>query len=213
MKKSLFIIAITFIIFINFRPAAFANDSSPSANTDLIDRVTTKAAEYYNELRRTYSGKIKAVGTTTITVTTADGDRSITTNDVTNFYRIRAGHTSLIDFSGLKVGDDVVGIGTVDPQNYEMTARQIIAKIQRYNLVGVITDVSKNTLTIQKPDNQTAVIDLADAISLEKTDIRGKIQNAKEEDFQKGNQVFVIGYLANLNTTTFSTLKALVYFK
>lgn len=209
--KNLIIFTI-FLSLFNFTSPVFAADATPSAKTqDLLDRVTTKVAELTNQLRRTYSGKIKSLGTISITLGTPDGDRAITTNDVTGYFRIRGGNRSEISFSALKVGDDIVGTGTVDPQNNEMTAIQIIAKVQRYNLVGTISDINKEVITVTDFSGKTSLVDLSDTVNLKKIDAFRKIQTAKTTDFTKGSYVFVIGYLLDTNATQYSTLKALVF--
>lgn len=211
MKKIILVI----IVFFMFSSSIFAVEtSSPSAKQqDLMDRLTTKVAELSNQLRRTYFGKIKSVGTSSVVITTSEGDRTITTNDVTTFYRIRSSNRTEISFSALKVGDDVVGTGTVDPQNNEMTARQIIAKIQRYNLVGTVKEINKSMITLQDFTGKESKIDFSDALNLKKTDISGKISPAKFADFQKGSLIFVMGYFPDTNTEEFSVLKALVYLR
>lgn len=212
--KKLIIFIIIFCLFA--KPVLASDTASKSATTsaktqDLLDRVTTKVAELTNQLRRTYSGKIKSTGSSSISVSTAEGDRTISTNDVTTYYRIRSGNRSEINFSALKAGDDIVGAGTVDPQNSEMTARQIIAKIQRYNIVGTINEVNKQIIIVRETNGKTSTVDLSDAIALKKVDSSRKISTAKATEFQKGSMVFVIGYLANATATEYSVLKALVY--
>lgn len=211
MKKIILVI-IAFFIFSN---TIFAVETStPSAKQqDLMDRLTTKVAELSNQLRRTYFGKIKSMGTSSISLGTPEGDRTITTNDVTTYFRIRSGNRTEINFSSLKTGDDIVGTGTVDPQNNEMTARQIIAKIQRYNLVGTITEINKSTITVQDFSGKIFLIDFSDAIALKKTDVTGKISVAKFSDFQKDSLVFVMGYFVDANASEYSVLKALVYLR
>ena len=211
MKKIILII----IVFFVFSSSIFAVETStPSAKQqDLMDRLTTKVAELSNQLRRTYWGKVKSTGTSSISLSTPEGDRTITTNDVTTYFRIRSGNRTEINFSGLKTGDDIVGTGTVDPQNNEMTARQIIAKIQRYNLAGTITEINKSIIAVQDFSGKIFQIDFSDAIALKKTDVAGKISVAKFSDFQKGSLVFVMGYFIDATTQEYSVLKALVYLR
>lgn len=190
-----------------------AADSTSSAidrkAQDLLDRVATKVATLTSKLRRVYTGKVKSAGTTSYVVTTSDGDRTVTTNDVTNFFRIRAGNRSEINFSAIKVGDDVAAMGTVDPQTGEMTAKQIIAKIKRFNIVGKITVIDKLTYTITELSNKTTKVDLSDAITLKMITTKNQIVPATVENFKEGDQAFVIAYSSDSTSDILSALKAI----
>ncbi len=169
---------------------------------DLLDRVATKVAQIADSDKRTYHGVIKSVGTETYTITTSEGDRQIATNDATEFFRIKASKKSETDFAGIKKGEDIVVIGTIDPATKTMTAKQIITKIKRTVFAGPITAVEKNIITI----NGTK-IDLSDA-SYEQMDADGKITVAKVSDFQTGKTAFVLAH--SPEDEVYSSLKALV---
>lgn len=163
---------------------------------------STRSAEIYNKVlkiaettavKRTYSGTIKSQGTTSLVITTAEGDKTVTTNDVTSFFRIRAGNRTEINFKALKPGDDLVALGNIDPQNGEMTARQIIAKVKRQNLVGTLNSLGK--------------IDLTDAVL--KRFQNGKIALAKSADFKPESFVFIMAYQPDPTSPSLSALKAL----
>lgn len=214
MKKflSLFIL-INLINSINFVPPnVLAATSTGSATNlkaqDLLDRVATKVATLTSKLRRVYIGKIKSTGTASYTVTTPDGDRTITTNDVTNFFRIRGGSRSEINFSALKVGDDIAAIGTVDPKTFEMTAKQIIAKIKRYNVVGKISAIDKTIYSVTEISGKATKVDLSDAIALKMINSKGQIVTAKMENFKEGDYIFAITYVSDPSSETLSALKA-----
>ncbi len=176
---------------------------------DLLDRVATKVAEIVQNERRTYSGSIKSKAKTSFILTTAEGDVTVTTNDATDFYRIRAGSQSDASFVTLKVADDLAAIGTIDSQTREMTARQIIVKIKRTNIVGVIESIDKNILTIKTQTGGSIKVDLTDAITLEKAGQDNQIVKAKIADFTSNQTAFVIGYSPDPKTGTYSVLKAL----
>lgn len=165
---------------------------------------STRSAEIYNKVlkiaedtavKRTYSGTIKSQGTTSLVITTAEGDKTVTTNDVTTFFRIRAGNRAEINFKALKVGDDLVALGNIDPGSAgEMTARQIIAKVKRQNLVGTLNSLGK--------------VDLTDAVL--KRFQNGKIALAKSADFKPESLVFIMAYQPDPTSPSLSALKALV---
>lgn len=157
-----------------FIKPAFAADSTRSA--EIYNKVLKIAED--TAVKRTYSGTIKSQGTTSLVVTTAEGDKTVTTNAVTTFFRIRAGNRTEINFKALKPGDDLVALGNIDPQTGEMTARQIIAKVKRQNLVGTLSSLGK--------------IDLADAVL--KRYQNGKIALAKSADFKPESWVFIMAY-------------------
>lgn len=196
--------------------AATATPSSQTASTsaqnkaqELLKRVADKVSAITTQNRVSYWGKIKQVGTAAYTITTQDGDKVITTNDATSFYRIKAGTRSDVEFKDLKVGDDIAAIGTVDPSNGTMTAIDVIAKIQRYVYVGQITDVTKGIATITLADNSQVKVDLTDAISYRKI-VAGKIISAKLAEFQKDATIFVLAYSPDPKTGIYSSLKALM---
>ncbi len=187
----------------------FAIDATKSAAQDLMDRVATKVATLTQKLHKVYVGKIKSVGTTSYVVITKDGDKTVTTNDVTNFYRIRAGNRSEVNFTSLKVGDDIAAAGTIDPQTFEMTAKQIIAKIKRFNIVGVISTIDKTIYTIAEIPGPQTKIDLSDAITLKMINSKNLIVTAKMENFSQGDYIFAIVYFSDPSNNTLSTLKAI----
>lgn len=188
-----------------------APSSTPAASKkaqDLYDRVATKVAELARTLRRAYTGKIKSLGRTSLVIAAPEGDRSVTTNDATEFYRIRAGSRSETAFANLKVNDDLSIVGTVDPNTLEMAARQIIAKIHRYNIVGTITAVDKDIYTVKEFNGPVSKINLADAVYFKKLE-EGKFWAAKLADFKTGATVFIIAYSGS-DPSILSALKAVV---
>lgn len=186
-----------------------AVDATKSAAQDLLDRVATKVADLAGKLRRVYTGKIKSAGTTSYVITTSDGDRTVTTNDVTSFYRIRAGNKTEVNFASLKVGDDIAVIGTIDPNTLEMTAKQIIAKIRRYNVVGTVSEVNKTVSSVQEIGGPKTLIDLEDAVSLKSINPQGQIAAAKISAFRSGDLIFAIAYFSDPKSDTLSVLKTL----
>lgn len=193
-----------------------AAEATPAAKVDpiaqdLLDRVATKVAELTDRLKRTYQGRVKSVGTTSYVLTTSEGDKTILTNDVTDFYRIRSGRTSTINFAGIKAGDDLVAIGTLDGATNEITAREIIAKIARQNIAGKITTNDDGVITITSGDKNYQV-DLNDATTLRKASASGQLSTAKLADFIEGSTVFVMAY-ESTDPDILSALKALLLLK
>lgn len=187
---------------------AWAVDSTPSAKAqDLLDRVATKVAQLSQKLQKAYIGKIKSLGTTTFVITSPDGDHAITTNDATSFFRIRAGNKTEVNFSALKIGDEVSAIGTIDPATSDLTARQIIAKIERRVVAGTIQEINGQIYTVLLFDGSTAQLDFTDTGTFKKI-VSGKILAAKQADFTVGFQIFTIAYRPD-DAQTLSVLKAL----
>lgn len=218
--KGFIILMSYFLILTSSVGLAMAVDSTPSGTGTTSGQTNTKAKEILNKVsdqvaamsakqRQVYEGKIKSLGASSLMVTTVDaGDKSVATNEVTTYFRIRAGNRSSINFSGLKVGDDIAAVGPIDPATGEMAAKQIIAKIQRQNLVGGVESLDKGVAVITDSAGTKTKVDLGSANTLEKVDLRGKIVDSKLADFQTGNTVFVMAYTAD-SSGTLSVLKAL----
>lgn len=196
--------------------AATSTPSATPAGTtsraqELLERVATKVATLAAKWQRFYSGKIKTIGESSLTIVTSEGDRSVSTNEATSFYRIRAGVRTEINFKALRVGDDIAAVGTVDPTTSGQTAKQVIAKIRRYNVVGEVTEVVANTLTIKEISGQTTKVDLEGA-KLVKVEAKNAGSAGRLGDFSVGARVFVMAYLSDDNETL-SALRALVILK
>lgn len=211
MKTKILILYFIFLIFLLVQPVSAIESTGSAADRktkDLLDnanRIVTLAAK----LRRAYTGQVKSVGKTSYVITGAENDRTITTNDVTSFFRLRAGTKSEINFGSIKVGDDLAAIGTIDPSTSEMTAKQIIAKVRRYNIVGKITAVDKTVISVQELAGPLTKADLADAVSLKSISLTsGQISTEKISSFKTGDTVFVMAYISDPKSDTFSTLKA-----
>lgn len=188
--------------------ASVISTSTPSAAQDILNRVTDKVTEIADALKKVYVGQIKSVGTTSIIITSGNGDLTISTNEATSFYRFRSGAQTEINFAGLKKGDDVSATGTIDPSNLEMTARQIIAKVHRYNIVGTIQANTNNVITVKAFDGPTSQIDLSDTPTLKKN-LGTIFSPAKLSDFKVGAIVFVIAY-TDPTSTALPALKAVI---
>lgn len=220
MKKILVFITLFLVLTASPVIAATATPSGTKTSTnsattsdkakDLLDRVATKVAELVQKERRTYTGSAKSKSAkANFVITTSDGEVTITTNDATDFYRIRSGSQADASFATLKVGDDIAAVGTIDPASKEMTARQVIIKIKRTNIVGTIESVDKNVLTVKGQVGASIKVDLTDAITLEKAGTDNKVVKAKIADFVSGQTAFIIGYSPDPKTGTYSVLKAL----
>lgn len=180
--------------------------ATPSARAqEILERVLAKSAQ---QPRRTHLGKIKTLGTSSIVITTAEGDQTIATTDVTSFYRFRSGSRSEINFSNLKVGDDLVAVGTIDPSSAQMTAFQIIAKVHRYNLVGVIESANNGLISLKEFGGGLSQIDLNGSVTLKKN-VGTIFSTAKIADFKAGATAAVICYF-DPSAKALSSLKAIV---
>lgn len=212
MKKIIFLFLILHLssfIFpvyaVDATPAAVATKSATPVEKkaqDLLDRVATKVAQLATTTKRTYHGTIKSVGKSSYVITTPEGDRTIETNDATDFYRIRAGKRSETNFAGIKKDEDIVAIGAIDPGNKTMTASQVITKIKRTIVIGPIETLDKSIATVKG-----AKVDLTDA-SYQKIDLAGKISAATLADFKVGSTVFLLTH--SPEDGIYSSLKALV---
>lgn len=200
--RKICLISLICLIFVS---PVYGADASVSAKAqDLLDRVATKVAQLSEKLQKSYWGKIKTLGATSIVITTESGEKAIATSDATSFFRIRAGARTEINFAALKIGDDIAAIGQIDPATTDLTARQIITKIKRQNVVGKITAVDKQVITID-----SVKIDLSDA-TLKMASSSGKIIPGKISDFKEDAAIFAIAVSPDEKTGIFSVLKALV---
>ncbi|MCL4397444.1 hypothetical protein M1403_00190 [Patescibacteria group bacterium] len=212
MKKLASLLFLIFLSYILFSRSALAATATPSPSAtssarsqEIQDQVNKLVNKLSGDLKRTYTGKIKSVGAASIVISTTEGDRTITTNEVTSLYRITAGKRAEITFSNLKDGDDLAAFGTIDPGNMEMTARQIIVKIHRYNLVGTIKTNEKNVLTVKEFGGPETKVDLTGAIL--KKNLGTIFSAAKLADFKPGSTVMVLAY-TDPSSPVLSTLKA-----
>lgn len=221
MKKFSLLICLISLICLIGKPVYAVVTSTPSAKSattsgdkvqDLLNRVSDKVTQITEKMRRTYHGSVKTVSTSTITIETSGGNRNIVTNDATDFFRFRAGNKTTIDLKGIKADDDIVAIGTIDPQTTDMTAKQIIAKIHRANFAGTITSMDKSVATITLTDNTQVKVGLDSALTYKKV-LDGKIVPAKLADFTINNTIFVIAHSPDLKTEVYSSLKALYIVK
>ncbi len=188
--------------------ATIINTATPSAAQDILNRVTDKVTEIADSLKKVYVGQIKSVGTTSVIITSSDGDQTISTNEATAFYRVRSGSQTEINFSGLKKGDDLSATGTIDPSNLEMTARQIIVKVHRYNIVGVIQTNVNNVISVKEFSGPTSQIDISDTPILKKN-LGTIFSTAKLSDFKVGSTVLIICY-TDPTSTSLPALKAVI---
>lgn len=198
-------IALLFSLIVMASTSASPSAANPRAQ-EILDRVINTVSTQADQLRRTYVGKIKTLGTSSIVLSTSEGDRTVVTNDVTTYFRYRSGTRSEISFSKLTPGAELVAMGTIDPSNLEMNARQIIAKVHRYNLVGTIQHSRDNIFSIKEFNGPTTDVDFSGALSLKKN-LGTLFIPAKISDFKVNSMVFVIGYSDQVSATL-SALKA-----
>lgn len=171
-----------------------------------VDKLVTKISD---DLKRTYVGKIRSVGTSSVIIGTDEGDRTVSTNEVTSVYRVRSGNRAEVTFNSLKSGDELTAFGTIDPGNMEMTAKQIIAKIHRYAIAGAVTAAQDNVLTIKEFTGAETKVDISSAVALKKN-LGTVFSTAKLADFKVGATVFITAYTDPADPTTLQGLKALI---
>jgi hypothetical protein len=196
------IIFIIFIFFINvsFHPV-FAATATESAAQNLLDRVATKVATLAEKLKRGAAGEITAISSKSISL----GDQKIITSEATVYYRIKAGNRSVIDFKNLVKGDDIAAVGISDTSTGDLTARQIIAKIQRLVLAGKVTSIDKKN-NLYTLNGKEAEIDAATTVK--KATASGFLK-AKYSDIAVGDNLIIYGYY-NKPTDPLTALKALI---
>jgi hypothetical protein len=183
--------------------------ATPSAKTqEILDRVTSQVARMSDQLRRTYTGTVKTMGSSSIVLNTPEGDRTVSTNDVTTFFRYRSGTRSETSFSSLKTGDDLAAVGTVDPVNGQMLAFQVIAKVHRFNVVGKIEAVEGKIVTVKEFTGASTKVNLTDSLSLKKN-VGTIFSAAQMSDFKVGATVATICYLDS-SSKSLSALKAVL---
>jgi len=195
------------MMFLNLFLALTVATSTPAAQ-EILNRVTDKVTQIASQLKKVYVGKIKTLGTSSIIITSGDGDHSISTNEATVFYKIRSGNRTEIAFSNLKVGDEIATVGTINSANLEMTAKQIIVKVHRFNMIGTVTENKNNVITLKEYNGVESLVDLTDAPVLKKN-LGTIFQNAKLADFKVGTIAAVIAYI-DPATSSLAALKAVI---
>ncbi len=221
MKHLIPLITLTIIISLTvlFSGRIWALDASSSATPsaaapigqkaqDLLNQVATKVAQLSLKMQKSYHGQIKSIGDTSFVIGTAARDRTVSTNDATGFFRIRAGKRTEVNFQSFKIGDDIAAVGVIDPVSTDLTARQVIAKVARLNVVGTIKSIDPTNYVITASDGTDVKIDLS-GVPLKKIDAKGKIVSAKPADFALNSEVFAIAVSPDPDTGIYSVLKAL----
>lgn len=220
-KKILFIIILTSLFLLTANRFVKAIDSTSSAKTatksaenpdkakDLVNKINDKVAQMGLNLKKSYSGKIRSLGNNTITLTYDSGEIVAEANDATNFYRLRAGKRSTIDFKSLKVGSDLTIIGILDEGSHTLISRTVIDKVARIAIFGKVTQVSKGTLTISLPDGKKQDVDTSGA-TIKKLSAKKEITTGRASDISADDYVSVIGYLDDDTSTTLTALKIFI---
>lgn len=200
MKKIFFVLFLTANCYL-LTASVFAETATPSASQELLDRVATKVATLAEKMKKATAGEITSVGSKSFFI----GDTKINVSEVTTYYKIKAGNRTTIDFKNLVKGDDAAVIGTLDSATGEITARQVIVKIQRLTLSGKVTiiDAKKNIYTL---DGKEAEIDSTTAV---KTATAAAILKSKYSDIKVGDNLIIYGYYVK-PSTPLTTLKALI---
>jgi hypothetical protein len=194
------VLAIFIFLLTSFRPV-FAAAATESAAQNLLDRVATKVASLAEKLKTGAAGEITEIANKIIFLK----DQKILTSEATVYYRIKAGNRSTIDLKNLAKGEDIAVVGIADAATGEITARQIIAKVQRLVLTGRVTDIDKkkNLYTI---DGKEAEID---AVTIVKKATASGLLKTKYTEIAVGDNLIVYGYYSK-PTEPLTALKALI---
>ncbi len=214
MKKSIVALTISFVVFnLLFSNAVRAETGTVSAAQNLLDRVATKVATLAEKLKKGVAGEITVIGTKTISL----GNQKVLVSEATTYYRIRSGNRTTIEFKNLVKGDDVAVVGTLDSATDDITARQIVAKVQRLAIAGKVTNIDKKknlyTLSLNN-ESKDVEIDLATVVK--KLDAKGLLIKGKYTDIVVGDNLVVYGYYTlpagrqASQTEPLTTLKAVV---
>ncbi|MEK7565666.1 MAG: hypothetical protein AAB506_01315, partial [Patescibacteria group bacterium] len=145
MKKIFlfYFISLTSLISLNSLISPVLAEVSTSSAQELRDQLEKKVVEIAKNYQKPLNGKITSLGAKTIAVKTPEGDKTVYVSEATLYHRIRSGNKTTIELKALKTGDDISALGTVDPATNELSAKQIIAKIQRINVFGQVSEIDK----------------------------------------------------------------------
>jgi hypothetical protein len=188
--------------------------SSPSATQkapisekakDLVDKINNKIDKMGLNLKRAYSGKIRSLGNSTITLTYDSGEISVETNEATNFFKIRSGNRTSTDFKNLKVGADLTVVGLLDEGSHTLVARTVLDKIRRVAVNGKVSSLKGNKITVNFPEGKTQVIDTSTA-SIKKLSSKKEITASKVSEISEDDFLYAIGYFED-DSETLSALK------
>lgn len=196
MKKSLLIIIFIIVIIIIKTQAVFAATATDSAkeaqSQELLQKLATRTAELRAGMRKSLFGEIKSVTADgKIILTTKNGEKTVNTNDSTNFFRISLLGRKEINFSSLVTGEQISVFGLAQEITGEFNTKVVVAKILPVNLIGKVSDIDlKNgTLTILTLKQGTFIIDIETATKIY-TAAKLKLGFSK---IKVGDRVFVNG--------------------
>lgn len=218
MKK--FLTALLFVANISLAPLALAVDSTESAATpsgapkndkeaEILNKISDKVNELGQSLKRAYSGKVRSLGTDSISLTTDSGEVFIETNEATKFFRIKAGARTTTEFKTLKIGEELTVIGTLDEATKTVTARQIIVKTRRQILLGKVTEINKLLITVFTPSENSKIVDLSGTVPLKKLTPAGDLTGAKASDVVLNAHLITIGFY-QADQPELSALRAII---
>ena len=139
------------------------------------------------EQGRFLRGQVMAIGDTTLTVKTPDGERQVTTNDETRF-RIRGVENPTV--ADVKVGDYILAKG--EPDSTGTFAAQAILvvsgqRVERFIVQGTVSDVEDTTLVLDTLQGEKQVT--TDGAIFWAPDV----ENPSLANVQVGDQVVALG--------------------
>lgn len=205
-----FVIAIPVYAVDSTSSAATSSASSKNdKETEILNKISDKVNELGQSLKRAYSGKVRSLGTDTISLTTDSGEAFIETNEATKFYRIKAGARTTTEFKTLKIGEELTVIGTLDEATKTVTARQIIVKVRRQILIGKVTEVNKLLITVFSPTLNSKIVDISGTIPLKKVAPNGGLVSAKTPEVIVNSYLIAVGYYEP-DDPNLSALRAIV---
>ena len=203
MKKLTTVILLIIFNLSFFNPVQAAT-ASPSAAQGLLERVATKVATLAEKLKKGVAGEITVIGTKTISL----GNQRVLVSEATTYYRIKSGAKTTIDFKNLLKGDDVAVVGTADSATGDITARQIIAKVQRLPLTGKVTTIDKKTgVYTLAAGEDIKEVEIDSLTIIKKVDAKGAFIKVKLADIIVGDNLIVYGYY-NKPNDPLTTIKA-----
>lgn len=170
----------------------------PSKQTEKIqelkDRIATKVAELKLLKKKVMVGEISNLNSPSFTLTTAEGERKVETNEDTNITQAIDNKTKTMKFSELKKGKKVYVWGNYLKEADVLTAKAIFIKEIPSGLLGTISDVDikAGTVTLQNPTtNQSYLLDVEVFTKINSLDKDNKITKFGFSKIKTGSRSYI----------------------
>ncbi len=168
---------------------------------DILNRISDKATQLGQTFKKVYLGKIKSLKNNMMVITTDSGDISVDTTEATNFYRVRSGQKTTIEFKSLKTDMDILVSGTLDETTNTISARTVIDKLRRFQVFGRVEEINlkKGRVIIKTAEDLTKEVNIADTVSQKKLKDKDLV-TYRDSEIAVGDYLSALGIYEDSNT-------------